>query len=184
MRFALALVLALSFVGCRGTAPLPEAPADGPYAGVPSRPAEGPIAMAQPVIPTGDDRLDDFLGELAAAIDRQDWLGVAQRMDPEVFPEQRALLERNGSAETAAPQLLLETLGIRSLTEAGPTWDDLGRIRVVTFRQHTVQTPGIAGGDSFDLIDGTVRLDDGSTLPLSFTIASRGGAHVVVVPVG
>lgn len=180
MRFTL-LLPALLLAACSGS--VPSADTDGPYAGIPRADTEGPVAMAQPVIPTGDPALDEFLAELAAAIDRHDWRGVAARMDPGAFVEQRALLDADGSDEPAA-QLIAETLGLGRLYHDAPGWSGLESIRVVTFRQHGVQTPGIAGGEAYDLIDGTVRLENGQTLPLSFTIAQRGGAHVVLVPLG
>lgn len=175
------LLPVLLLTACSGSAPA--ADTDGPYAGIPRVDTEGPVATAQPVIPTGDPVLDEFLAGFAAAIDRHDWRGVAARMDPETFAEQRALLTADGSEEPAA-QLIAESLGLGRLYHDAPGWSGLESIRVVTFREHGVQTPGIAGGEAFDLIDGTVRLENGQTLPFSFTIAQRGGAHVVIVPLG
>jgi len=179
----LATVLAV-VAGCGASPPPAAPPADGPYAGIPSRPAEGPIATAQPVAPTGSEALDQFLAELAADIDRHDWLGVARRMDPEVFPEQRAFLAAGGRDAVAAPQLLAETLGIRGLFDGPPSWRALDRIAVVTLRVHDVQTPGAAGGAGIDVVEGDVRLEDGTTLPLSILLSPRGDGFVVVVPVG
>lgn len=173
------LAVLLLASGCKTTPVIPDSPEDGPYAGIPSVAATAPMAEAQPVIPTGNPELDTFLSELAAAIDRKDWRGVAKKMEPEAFAEQRAFLEAGGNRQPAA-QILAETLGVGELGN----WDALDRIRVVTFRQHTVQTPGIAGGEGYDIIDGTVRLEDGRTLPLQFSIVSRGGVPVVLVPQG
>lgn len=180
MRTILLVALAVSLVtGCSSTPPL----ADGPYSGIPSVPSDEPIATAQPVIPTGNPRLDDFLSHLAAAIDRKDWLGVARMMDADEFAQQHEFLS-GSDRDAPAAQVIAESLGIGSLYHDDPGWAGLDRIRVVTFRQHAVQTPGIAGGEGFDVIEGTVRLDSGSTLPLSFLIAFRDGVHVVVVPAG
>lgn len=183
MRFLLLTVVALVVAACSTTPDIIEPSDDGLYAGIPTVAQNGPIATAQPVIPTGDPELDDFLAELAAAIDRKDWRGVALRMEPDAFAEQRAFLTEAGRPAAAA-QVIAETLGLGSLYHDSESWEGLDRIRVVTFRQHAVQTPGIAGGEGFDVIEGSVRLDDGTTLPLSFSILSRGGARVVAVPLG
>ena len=174
---ALAVLVAVS--GCRTTPTIPDSPDDGVYAGIPAVAASEPMAEAQPIIPTGNDTLDEFLSEIAAAIDRKDWRGVAKMMEPEAFAEQQAFLAAEGRTQPAA-QIIAETLGIGELEG----WDGLGEIRVITLREHTVQTPGIAGGEGFDLIDGTVRLENGRTLPIQFSIVSRGGVPVVLVPRG
>ncbi|MEM1056691.1 MAG: hypothetical protein AAGI52_14310 [Bacteroidota bacterium] len=178
------LVVSVLIAGCRTAPVVPDTPEAGPYAGIPSVEATGPVAEAQPIFPTGDPELDAFLADLAAAIDRHDWRGVAQRMEPVGFTEQRAFLAANGSAEAPAAQLIAETLGIGDLYHASPGWDGLDQIRVVTFREYAVQTPGIAGGEAIELISGTVRLENGRTLPLSLSIISRGGVRVVQVPLG
>lgn len=156
----------------------------GPYAEIPTVRA-GMVAEAQPVVPTGNPDLDDFLGEVAAAIDRHDWYGVARAMDPDAWGEQRALIEA-GRGGNAAPQIIAESLGLGDLaTGSGRNpWSDLDRIEVVTFRDLAVETPGIAGGEGFTLISGDVRLASGETRRLDFRVVTRGGVYAILVPLG
>ena len=179
----LPLAVLVALAGCATQRPAPDA--SGPYAGIPAVAAREPIAEAQPVVPTGDDELDEFLGDLAAAIDRHDWRGVARTMEPEAFGEQRALIEAE-RASGAAAQVIGETLGLGDVvdyTGADP-WRALDRIQVITLRQVAVNTPGIVSGEQTYSISGDVRLDSGQTLTLEFTVASRGGAYVILVPLG
>ena len=82
MRPLFLLLATLTLAACAGS-PRPLVPdASGPYAGIPHVAGDNLTAEANPVAPTGDDRLDNFLADLAAAIDRHDWYGVAEFADP------------------------------------------------------------------------------------------------------
>jgi hypothetical protein len=170
------LVGAALLPACAGSLPMP-------YAAVPAVPARAPIAEANPVAPTGDAALDDFLSELAAAIDRKDWRGVATRFERPAFAEQVAFVTTGaGSTEAAAAQVIAESLGLSALatyTAASDTdpYAGLDRIVVVTFRDAR------RAGDRVD-IQGDVRLPDGQTIPLSFSVTPARAGFAVLVPRG
>lgn len=189
MRVAIVLILGLFASAC--TPAVPTAPANPPehliatqYRVLPSVPATEPVAEAQPAIPTGNAALDAFLAELAAALDRHDWRGVASRFDPASYAEQWALISDDGaSEEAAAVQVLAETLGMQDLLQPRDTFgadpvSRLERIQVVTFREVDPRRMGTAQ------IRGDVRLDDGTRLPFQFSIQPMGDGYAVVVPMG
>ncbi|MEO0560363.1 MAG: hypothetical protein AAF170_19520, partial [Bacteroidota bacterium] len=152
------------------------------YRVLPSVPATEPVAEAQPAVPTGNRQLDAFLAELAAALDRHDWRGVAARFDPAQYAEQWALVTGDGANDgAAAVQVLAETLGMQGLLQPIGTFEAdpvsrLERIQVVTFREVEPRRMGTAQ------IRGDVRLDDGSRLPLQFSIQPMSDTYAVVVP--
>lgn len=155
------------------------AAAGGPYASLPAAPPPGAVAEAQPVVPTGDPALDAFLADLAAAVDREAWRAVAEAFDPDAYAEQFALVRRAAASdEAAAAQVVAETLGLGALLDGRPSVERLNQIRVVTLRTAERSPDGTAQ------ITGDVRLADGRTLPLSFTVQTVGGAYRVVVPMG
>lgn len=179
LRFALPLALA-ACAACSG--PVPVIPDEGgPYRGIPAAADDGMTAEAQPVAPTGDDALDDFLADLAAAIDRHDWMAVARAADPEAWGERRARVEASGDG--SAPHVVADMLDLGDLaSNANDGWDGLDTIRVVTLREVAARTPGIAGGEGFFEVSGDVRLTSGGTLPIRFRVAERGGAYALLVP--
>lgn len=178
---AVLLLAVAPLAACGGSRVIPME--TGPYAGIPTVQAED-IAEAQPVVPTGDPALDAFLGSIAAAIDRHDWLGVAKAMDPEAWGEQRALIEAERGVN-AAPQVIAETLGLGDLARGqGDEWSGLESIQVITLREIAVRTPGFAGGEGFTIVSGTVRLDSGQTRQFQFNVANRGGVYAILVPLG
>jgi hypothetical protein len=128
--------------------------------------------------------LDVFLAELAAALDRHDWRGVAAAFEPESYAEQWALIDASrDNAEASAVQALAETLGMQPILRPYDTLADapvarLERLQVVTFRE---VLPGSTGGVQ---VRGDVRLDDGTRIPLDFSLQPMGDAFVVVVPMG
>ena len=175
----------LALAACAGS-PTPLAPeASGPYAGIPEVKSDGMTAEAQPVAPTGDNELDAFLADVAAAIDRHDWYTVAKVMEAGSFAEQRALIETKRS-DGAAAQIIGETLGLGSLVDytGGRPWKGFDTIEVITLRSAMMNTPGIAGGEASVTVEGDVRVASGDTLPIQFTIVTRDGKPVLQVPLG
>lgn len=182
---ALVAISAIALAACAGS-PQPLVPdASGPYAGIPAAGGDGMTAEANPVAPTGDDRLDSFLADFAASVDRHDWYAVARAMEPSGFAEQRELIETE-RADGAAAQVIGETLGLGALVDytGGRPWKTLNTIEVITLRSVTSNTPGIAGGEPSYTIDGDVRTASGETLPLRFTLVTRDGNYVIQVPLG
>ena len=154
------------------------------YRVLPSVPAEEPIAEASPAIPTGNGQLDVFLAELAAALDRHDWRGVAATFEPDSYAEQWTLIQATRqNPVSSAVQALAETLGMQGILRPYDTLDDaplqrLERLQVVTIRDVTRQP----GGDV--QVQGDIRLDDGSRLPLDFLLQPMGDTYRVIVPMG
>ena len=154
------------------------------YRVLPSVSDSEPVAEAQPAVPTGNRQLDGFLAELAAALDRHDWRGVAARFDPAQYAEQWAFITGEGASDDAAAvQVIAETLGMQRLLQPTDTFEAdplsrLGRLRVVTFREVEPRRMGTAQ------IRGDVRLDDGTRLPLLFSIQPMGDTYAVIVPMG
>ena len=153
-------------------------PAAGPYQSLPAAPPPEAVAVAQPAVPTGDEALDAFLADFAAAIDRKAWRSVAEAFDPDAYAARFAAVRAGAeSDQAAAVAVVADVLGLGGLLGgATPSLDDLGRIRVVTLRG-TEDRPGGAVR-----VTGDVRLEDGQTLPIAFDVRGRGGTYHVVVP--
>lgn len=184
---------ALAFLGlaalasaCSSSAPtpVPEHLLAPQYRALPSVPATEPVAEAQPVVPTGTRQLDAFLAELAAALDRHDWRGVAAAFEPESYAEQWALIqESRQNAVASAVQALAETLGMQGILRPYDTFEDapvdrLERLQVITLREVIPRSAGTVQ------VRGDIRLDDGSRIPLDFLLQPIGDTYVVVVPMG
>lgn len=170
------LAAAVSLSACSGSAP-----AETPGAALPSVPADADVvAVAQPVAPTGDDRLDAFLADLAAAIDRHDWRGVAMYTAPEPLEIVFRTAQASGdSPRDAAARGVARMLGLRDIAAGADPFARLDAVRVVTLR--TVGAMNDLPGVQY-VVEGDLRLDSGETLPMAFQVGALGDGYGVVLP--
>lgn len=175
LRLAL-FALAVTLSACSASAP-----ATTPGAALPSVPADtDAIAVAQPVAPTGDARLDAFLATVAAAIDRHDWRGVAALTAPEPLGVVFQTAQASGDApRDAAARGLARMLGLRDIAAGAEPFARLDALRVVTLRSAATMNdlPGVAYA-----IEGDFRFQDGETVPTSFFVGGMGDGYGVVLP--
>ena len=167
---SVALVALLAAAGCTPTAPR--------YTVVPTSPeAQARPAEAAPAVPTGDVKLDAFLAEFAAALDRKDWRAIARRLDAPTYADLHDAEVAGGATPAAAASALIaDALGLATLagTEAAP-FSGLDRIRVVTIRDASEVNDGVVR------VRGDVRLDDDTRLPLNAFVRTVAGRYRIVL---
>ena len=174
LRLAL-LAFAVSLSACSTSAPRT------PAAALPSVPSDTDlVAVAQPVAPTGDARLDAFLATLAGAIDRHDWRGVAALTAPEPLAVAFQTAQASGDApRDAAARGLARMLGLHDLAAGAEPFARLDALRVITLRSAAAMNdmPGVAYE-----IQGDVRFTDDATTDVSFLVGRLGDGYGVVLP--
>lgn len=185
LRTALAaLVVSASACSVPPPSGLEAPPSHRAEAALPSVPGFGSrVAEAQPVAPTGDAELDAFLAGFAAAVDRHDWRGVAARSDARLLlADFDAAVGAGDAPRQAAGRALARLFGLGAVAESPAPFDRLDAVRVITLRTTMAMNdlPGVRY-----LVEGDLRMDDGSTLPLTLHIdrvGLGGTAYAVTLP--